>query len=188
LKHPTVFPCRFNGIPDIFYHNPCLSLKIKENEAIKANLINFAANYDLLGRIMAIDYGQKRVGLAVTDELQIIANALTTVRTADIMQFLKDYISREQVDCFVVGEPKQMNNTPSQSLEFIEPFVRSLKKNFPDIPIERIDERFTSKMAFQAMIDAGLKKKDRQNKELVDSISATLILQSFLESRKFKRS
>jgi putative holliday junction resolvase len=137
-----------------------------------------------MGRIMAIDYGQKRVGLAVTDELQLIANSLTTVRTADIITFLKNYLSKEKVDCFVVGEPKQMNNTPSESLKFIEPFVRLLKKTFPTVPVERMDERFTSKMAFQAMIDGGLKKKDRQNKELVDSISATLILQSYMEYRK----
>jgi putative Holliday junction resolvase len=137
-----------------------------------------------MGRIMAIDYGQKRVGLAVTDEMQIIATSLTTVRTADIIHFLKDYLSKEKVDCFVVGEPRQMNNTPSESLKFIEPFVRLLKKTFPLVPVERMDERFTSKMAFQAMIDGGLKKKDRQNKELVDSISATLILQSYMEYRK----
>lgn len=137
-----------------------------------------------MGRILAIDYGQKRVGIAVTDELQIIANALATVRAADILTFLKDYCRKETVDCIVVGEPKQMNNTPSQSLQFVEPFVRSLKKAFPNIAVERMDERFTSKMAFQAMIDAGLKKKDRQNKELVDSISAVLILQSFLEYKK----
>jgi putative holliday junction resolvase len=137
-----------------------------------------------MGRIMAIDYGQKRVGLAVTDELQLIANSLTTVRAADIIPFLKDYLLKEKVDCIVVGEPKQMNNTPSESLRFVEPFVRLLKKTFPTVPIERMDERFTSKMAFQAMIDGGLKKKDRQNKELVDSISATLILQSYMEYRK----
>lgn len=136
-----------------------------------------------MGRIMAIDYGQKRVGLAVTDELQMIANALTTVRTAEVLEYLKKYTLQEKVDCFVVGEPKQMNNTPSQSFQFIEPFIRALNKQFPGIPVKRMDERFTSRMAFQTMIDAGLKKKDRQNKELVDSISATLILQSYLLSR-----
>ena len=136
-----------------------------------------------MGRILAIDYGQKRVGLAVTDELQIIANALTTVRAADIIPFLREYMSKEKVDCFVVGEPKRMNNTPSQSLQFIEPFIRSLKKIFPEIPVERMDDRFTSKMATQVLIDAGLRKKDRQEKEKVDKISATLILQSYLEFR-----
>jgi putative Holliday junction resolvase len=137
-----------------------------------------------MGRILAIDYGQKRVGLAVTDELQLIANPLTTVPAAEILAFLEDYMEKETVEIIVVGYPVQMNNTPSQSIKFIDPFIRSLTKMFPDIPIEKADERFTSKMAFQAMLDAGLKKKDRQNKELVDSISATLILQSFLQQRK----
>ena len=133
-----------------------------------------------MGRILAIDYGQKRVGLAVTDELQMIANPLTTVSSADILTFLKDYIAREKVECIVVGYPKQMNNTPSQSLKYIEPFIRSLRKRFPTIPVELVDERFTSMMASRAMVDAGLKKKDRQNKELIDKVSATLILQSYL--------
>jgi putative Holliday junction resolvase len=137
-----------------------------------------------MGRILAIDYGQKRVGLAVTDELQIIANALTTVRSADILPFLKKYLEKEKVDCIVIGMPRQMNNTPSQSFEFVEAFVRSVRRLFPGIPVERMDERFTSKMAFQSMVDAGLKKKDRHNKELVDSISATLILQSYLQQKK----
>lgn len=136
-----------------------------------------------MGRILAIDYGQKRVGIAVTDEFQIIANGLTTVHSKDILSFLKDYISKEKVDCFVVGEPKQMNNLPSESVKFIIPFIKQLKKSFPEIPIERVDERFTSKMASQTIIDAGLKKKDRQNKALVDTISATIILQSFMEAK-----
>ncbi|MFZ4741505.1 MAG: Holliday junction resolvase RuvX [Bacteroidales bacterium] len=136
-----------------------------------------------MGRILAIDYGQKRVGIAVTDEFQIIANGLTTVHSKDILSFLKDYISKEKVDCFVVGEPKQMNNLPSESVKFINPFIKQLKKSFPEIPIERVDERFSSKMASQTIIDAGLKKKDRQNKALVDTISATIILQSFMETK-----
>jgi putative Holliday junction resolvase len=136
-----------------------------------------------MGRILAIDYGQKRVGIAVTDEFQIIANGLTTVHSKDILSFLKDYVSKEKVDCFVVGEPKQMNNLPSESVKFINPFIKQLKKSFPEIPIERVDERFTSKMASQTIIDAGLKKKDRQNKALVDTISATIILQSFMETK-----
>ncbi|NVN96332.1 MAG: Holliday junction resolvase RuvX [Bacteroidetes bacterium] len=136
-----------------------------------------------MGRILAIDYGQKRVGIAVTDEFQLIANGLTTVHSKDILIFLKDYVSKEKVECFVVGEPKQMNNLPSESVKFIDPFIKQLKKNFPEIPIERIDERFTSKIASQTMITAGLKKKDRQNKSLVDTISATIILQSFMEKR-----
>lgn len=132
---------------------------------------------------MAIDYGRKRSGIAVTDELQIIANGLTTVASHEIFEFLKSYISREKVDKIVVGEPRQMNNQPSESLKFIIPFVNRLKKEFTGIEVVMMDERFTSKMAFQTMIDAGLKKKDRQNKELVDTISATIILQSFLNQR-----
>src|SRR5512138_1762381 len=110
-----------------------------------------------MGRIMAIDYGRKRVGIAVTDELQLIANGLTTVHTHEIMAFLKSYLIKEKVDVIVVGEPRQMNNQPSESLVYIEPFVNKLKKEFPEIPVEMQDERFTSKMAFQTMIDGGLK-------------------------------
>ena len=135
-----------------------------------------------MGRILAIDYGRKRVGLAVTDELQIIANALTTVRAHDIFSYLHEYIKYEKVDCIVVGEPKQMNYEPSEAAKFIEPFVRRLKNEFPNIKIERHDERFTSKMAQQTILEAGLKKKDRQNKSLLDSISATIILQSYMNS------
>ncbi len=135
-----------------------------------------------MGRVLAIDYGQKRTGLAVTDELKMIANPLTTVHSKDVMTFIKDYIAKENVECIVVGEPKQMNNTDSESAKFTEPFVKLLMKTFPTMSIKRIDERFTSKMAFQTMIDAGLGKKDRKNKELVDTISATIILQSYLES------
>jgi putative Holliday junction resolvase len=140
-----------------------------------------------MGRIMAIDYGRKRVGIAVTDELQLIANGLTTVQAHEIMAFLKNYVHIEKVDVFVVGEPRQMNNQPSESLQYIIPFVSRLKKEFPEIPVEMLDERFTSKMAFQTMIDGGLKKKDRQNKELVDTISAAIILQSYLSARSIRK-
>ena len=136
-----------------------------------------------MGRIMAIDFGRKRSGIAVTDELQIIATGLTTVASHELLQFLKDYITKEKVDCFVIGEPKQMNNQPSESLSYIKPFVSRLKQEFPLIPVEMMDERFTSKMAFQTMIDGGLKKKDRRDKELVDTISATIILQSYMEQK-----
>jgi len=119
----------------------------------------------------------------VTDENQIIANALTTVHSKDIIDFLKNYVKKEKVDCIIIGEPKQMNNTRSQSVIYIDPFIKKLKKELPHIPIKRVDERFTSKMAAQTMIQAGLKKKDRQNKALVDSISATIILQSYLEMK-----
>lgn len=138
-----------------------------------------------MGRILAIDYGQKRVGIAVTDPQCIIANALTTVHSKDVIAFLKEYLSKENVDCIVVGEPKNMNNTQSESARFIEPFIKQLKSTFPQMLVNRIDERFTSKMAFQTMIDAGINKKARQNKELVDAISATIILQSYLESIQY---
>jgi putative Holliday junction resolvase len=140
-----------------------------------------------MGRIMAIDFGKKRTGIAVTDELQLIANGLTTVASHEIFAFLQSYCQREKVDVFVIGEPRQMNNQPSESLQFIIPFVNRLKKVIPGIPVEMADERFTSKMAFQTMFDAGLKKKDRQNKELVDTISATIILQSYLERRSIQK-
>ena len=135
-----------------------------------------------MGRILAIDYGTKRTGLAVTDEMQIIASGLTTVDTKELLLFLKDYIGLEKVDKFVVGLPKQMDNTASESEVYIQKFLIQLAKVIPDIPVERIDERFTSKMAFQTMIDSGLKKKQRKNKALVDEISATIILQSYLSS------
>ena len=135
-----------------------------------------------MGRILAIDYGRKRTGLAVTDELKIIANSLATVNSNELIDYLKKYISKENVECFVVGDPKRMDNSSSESAIFIEPFIKLLQKTFPGISIKRFDERFTSKIAFQSMIDAGLKKKDRRNKELIDSISATLILQSYMES------
>lgn len=137
-----------------------------------------------MGRILAIDYGQKRVGLAVTDELQMIATGLETVAAKDIWKYLAAYLKREKVDAIVVGEPRDMMNRPSDSSRFVEPFVRKLRKTYPDMKIERFDERFTSKMAFQTMIDGGLGRKKRRNKALIDTISATLILQSYLESIK----
>lgn len=133
---------------------------------------------------MAIDYGSKRVGIAVTDPLQIIATGLATVHSKDVIQFLKDYLCKEQVGCIVVGEPRTLKNEQSESARFIEPFVKSLKKTFPDMPVERMDERFTSGMAMQTMIDGGLKKKHRQDKAMVDEISATIILQSYMEMIK----
>ena len=136
-----------------------------------------------MGRILAIDFGKVRTGIAVTDELQLIASGLETVATKDLFSFLKTYTASEHVELFVVGEPKQMNNEPSESEALIIPFLEKLTKAFPKIPIERVDERFTSKMAFQTMIDSGLSKKKRKNKALVDEISATLILQSYLYSK-----
>ena len=134
-----------------------------------------------MGRILALDYGMKRVGVAVTDELKIIAGSLETVSTKDIMTFLKDYTSKETVETIVVGEPKQMDYTDSQSAGMIEEFIKKLKIALPAIPVARADERFTSKMASQVISRSGLKKKDRQNKGLIDSISATLILQTYME-------
>lgn len=136
-----------------------------------------------MGRVLAIDFGKKRTGIAVTDELQIIASGLTTVDTDNLISFLKDYIAKEAVDLFLVGKPKQLNNTDSESEVLITPFLEKISKAIPNIPIKRIDERFTSKMAFQTMIDSGLKKKQRQNKALVDEISATIILQSYLYNK-----
>ena len=135
-----------------------------------------------MGRLLAIDYGTKRTGIAVTDELQIIASGLTTVSTTDLIVFLKDYVSNETVDKIVVGLPKQMDNTDSESEVYIQKFLVKLEKQIPNISIVRVDERFTSKMAFQTMIDGGLSKKQRRNKALVDEISATLILQSYMSS------
>ena len=137
-----------------------------------------------MSRILAIDYGKKRTGIAVTDILQIIANGLTTVATPDLMDFLLDYVKKEPVERIIVGHPKQMNNEDSENMKRIVPFVNLLKKKLPQIPVEMVDERFTSVLAHQAMLDGGLKKKARQDKALVDEISATIILQSYLESKK----
>ncbi len=135
-----------------------------------------------MGRILAIDYGQKRVGLAVTDPLQIIANSLDTVSAHEALAYIKSYVMREKVDKFVVGLPKQMNGTDSQSMQYIEPFVKKLHDAFPEIELIYVDERFTSVLAHKTMLDGGLKKKDRQDKSLVDRISATIILQTYMES------
>lgn len=137
-----------------------------------------------MGRILAIDYGSKRVGLAVTDPLRIIATALETIHSKDVVAFLKEYISKEKVDIIVVGEPKTLKNDKSDSARFIDPFVVHLERTFPEIKIVRYDERFTSTIAQQAMLLGGMKKKDRKNKENVDKISATIILQDYMESIK----
>ena len=135
-----------------------------------------------MGRIMAIDYGRVRTGLAVTDPLRIIASALTTVETPTLLQFLKDYCAREQVDIFVVGKAMHMDGSLSESMQYIEPFVAKLKETFPDKEVVRIDERFTSKMAFQTMIDSGLKKKQRRDKGMIDQIAATIMLQDYMRT------
>ncbi|WP_339628077.1 Holliday junction resolvase RuvX [uncultured Maribacter sp.] len=135
-----------------------------------------------MGRILAIDYGVKRIGLAVTDEMQMIAFGLTTIPESEIFDYLTTYIKTEKVDTIVVGEPKQMDNKASESEVYIKPFLVKLAEKFPTIPIKRHDERFTSKIAFQTMLDSGLKKKQRMNKALIDEISATIILQDFLKT------
>lgn len=139
-----------------------------------------------MGRIIGIDYGQKRIGLAVTDPLKIFASPLTTVSPAEFDNYIKTYIKTEVVEAFVIGYPVQMNNQPSASVTYINPFIKKLKKEFPEIQIHLSDERFTSQMALRTMIDGGMKKKDRQDKSMVDKISASIILQSFLDSRSNK--
>lgn len=137
-----------------------------------------------MGRILSIDYGKKRTGLAVTDPLQIIANGLATVSTHLLWDYLQEYISRENVERVVIGKPTQPNGAPSENLKRVQAFVNRWKKAHPEIPMEYYDERFTSVLAHRTMLDAGLKKKARQDKALVDEISATIILQDYMASRK----
>ncbi|WP_027450093.1 Holliday junction resolvase RuvX [Xylanibacter brevis] len=137
-----------------------------------------------MARILSIDYGQKRTGLAVTDPLQLIAGGLATVATSELFDWLKNYIAHEEVERIVIGEPKQMNGQASENMARIQQFVNRWKKAMPQVPIEYFDERFTSVLAHQAMLDGGLKKKARQNKALVDEISATIILEDYMRSRK----
>ncbi len=136
-------------------------------------------------RILSLDYGIKRTGIAVTDEMQIIASGLTTVASNELILFLKDYFTKEKVEKVIIGEPKQMNGMPSESAPIIEKFIKQFIKEFPEMPLDRVDERFTSKMAFQTMIDSGLKKKQRQNKALVDEIAATIMLQDYMSKSRF---
>lgn len=137
-----------------------------------------------MGRILSIDYGKKRTGLAVSDPLQLIAGGLTTVATHDLYDFLQQYVAREQVERIVIGEPRQPNGQPSENLARVQQFVNRWRKQMPHIPIEYYDERFTSVLAHQAMRDAGLHKKARQDKALVDEISATIILEDYMRSKK----
>ena len=140
-----------------------------------------------MARIMAIDYGRKRCGIAVTDTLQIIANGLTTVGSGELIDFIRKYIAQEPVECIVVGKPKQTNNQPSENMRYVTTFLNLLHKHFPDMKVELYDERFTSVIAHRTMIDAGLGRMARRNKELVDEISATIILQDYLESKKYSK-
>lgn len=136
-----------------------------------------------MGRLLAIDYGRRRTGIAVTDTMQIVANGLTTVATHQLLTFLKQYTTKEPVDRIIVGLPKQMNNQLSESMRYIEPFLRQLAKELPQIPVDMYDERFTSVLAHRAMLDGGMKKTARRDKAIVDEISATIILNDYLESR-----
>ena len=138
-----------------------------------------------MGRILGIDYGRKRSGIAVTDPLKIIANGLTTVPSHTLIEFIQGYVAKESVEKIVVGLPKQLNGNPSESMKYITPFLNRLKKVIPDIPVEMYDERFTSTIAHKAMIDGGMKKSDRRNKEIVDTIAASIILNDYLQSNKF---
>lgn len=137
-----------------------------------------------MGRILAIDYGRKRVGLAVTDPCGIIATGLQTVPAHEVLVFLQQYIIKEKVDLFVVGHPKQMDNSDSESMQYIKPFLKALKRKFPEIPVEMYDERFTSVLAHKALLEGGAKKKTRQDKALIDTMSATIILTSYMEYRR----
>ena len=139
-----------------------------------------------MARIMAIDYGRKRTGIAVTDSLQMIANGLTTVPSGELVKFIQNYMAKEPVELIVVGQPKQMNNEPSENMRYVQAFVTHLKRTLPQIPVEYYDERFTSVMAHQAMLEGGLRKKKRQEKALVDEISAVIILQAYLEIKKYR--
>ena len=147
------------------------------------NIFSIFATENIMGRILGIDYGKKRVGLAVTDPLKMFASPLETVDTHKFEQFILDFLKTEQIDAFVVGYPVQMNNEPSESLRFINPFIKRLKKQFPEKPVFMVDERFTSQMAIRTIIEGGVKKKGRQNKSIVDKISASIILQSFLDRK-----
>ena len=137
-----------------------------------------------MGRIIGIDYGKKRVGLAVTDPLGIFASPLATVSPGDFQDFIRKFMKSETIDAFVVGYPAKMNNEPSESVTYINPFIRKLKKSFPGKPVHLADERFTSQMALRTMIDGGVTKKGRQDKAMVDKISASIILQSYLDKKK----
>lgn len=139
-----------------------------------------------MGRILGIDYGKKRIGLAVTDPMHIFASPMETLNTPDFDNYIVEYLKTDDIEAFVVGYPVQMNNSPSESVIYIDPFIRKLKKNYPDKPVYLVDERFTSQMAMRTMIEGGVKKKKRQDKPMVDRISASIILQSFLDQRNNK--
>jgi putative Holliday junction resolvase len=140
-----------------------------------------------MGRIIGIDYGNKRIGLAVTDPLRLFASPLTTINPADFDQFIADYLLKEKIDAFVIGYPRQMNNQPSESVRYINPFIKKLRNKYPDITVHLADERFTSQMAMKSMIEGGVKKSDRQDKSMIDRISASIILQSWIDTENKKQ-
>ena len=141
-----------------------------------------------MGRIIGIDYGKRRIGIAITDPLQMFASPLTTITPAEFDTFIKDYLKTESVDEFVIGYPRQMNNQPSESVKYIDPLIKKLKKSYPEIQVHLADERFTSQLAFRSMIDGGVKKENRKDKAMVDRISASIILQSYLDIRSNMKS
>lgn len=139
-----------------------------------------------MGRILSIDFGRKRTGIAATDTMKIVANGLATVPTAQVIDFLKKYIASEPVELIIVGLPKQMNGQPSESMRYLTPFLAKLRKEFPGVPVDMYDERFTSTIAHQSMIAGGMKKMDRRNKAIVDTIAATIMLNDYLQSRQYR--
>ena len=139
-----------------------------------------------MGRIIGIDFGTKRIGLAVTDPLQIFASPLDTIMNADFFRYMENYRQKEEIEAFVIGNPVQLNNKPSESVNQLTPFLKKLRNKYPDITVHLVDERFTSQMAFRSMLDGGVTKKDRRDKSMVDRISASIILQSFLDTRSNK--
>ncbi len=141
-----------------------------------------------MGRIIGIDYGTKRIGLAVTDPLQLFASPLATIRPSEFDSYIETYQKTEKIDAFVIGYPRQMNNQPSETVKYINPFLKKLRKKYPESAVHCIDERFTSQMAMRSMIEGGVKKADRQDKSMIDRISASIILQSFLDARSYKKS
>lgn len=139
-----------------------------------------------MGRILSIDFGRKRTGLAATDSLKIVANGLATVPTAQVIDFIKKYMATEEVELIVVGLPRQMNGEPSESTRYLKPFLDRLHKELPEVPVEMFDERFTSTIAHRSMLDGGMKKMDRRDKAIVDTIAATIILNDYLQSRQYQ--
>ncbi|MCW3073814.1 MAG: Holliday junction resolvase [Flaviaesturariibacter sp.] len=175
LSHATIYPANGAGIPRFL---PALPALIRTDELLQWST---SAIFAAMGRILSIDYGRKRTGLAVTDPLQIIATGLCTVETPKLMAFLKEYIGREGVELILIGMPTNMDDTATHATPLVKKFIGELQKVFPAIPIKEVDERFTSKMASQAMLQMGLKKKQRQNKGLVDEIAATMMLQEYMQ-------